>query len=65
VETLRNPLVEQIFRSFQVLLSFHYLLWFWDTKYACQPDVSAMFGEHYESLLASSGALVDLKNKLQ
>jgi hypothetical protein len=36
-----------------------------DTKYACQPDVSAMFGEHYGSLLASSGALVDLENELQ
>jgi hypothetical protein len=36
-----------------------------DTEYACQLDVSAMFGEHYVSLLDSSGALVDFKNELQ
>jgi hypothetical protein len=42
------------------LLEFHYLLLFWDTEYACQPDLSAMFGDNYGSLLASSGALVDL-----
>jgi hypothetical protein len=47
------------------LLGFHYLLRFWGTKYACQPDVSAIFGEHYESLIASSGALVDLEKELQ
>jgi hypothetical protein len=46
-------------------LGFHYLLQFWDTEYACQQDVSAMIGEHYGSLLASSRALVDLENELQ
>jgi hypothetical protein len=46
-------------------LGVHYLLLSWDTEYACQSDVSAMFGEHYASLLASSGALVDLENELQ
>jgi hypothetical protein len=46
-------------------LGFHYFLQFWDTEYACQQDVSAMIGEHYGSLLASSRALVDLENELQ
>jgi hypothetical protein len=46
-------------------LEFHDLLRFWDNEYACQPDVSKLFGEHYASLLASSGALVDLENELQ
>jgi hypothetical protein len=46
-------------------VEFHYLFRFWDTEYACQPDVSAMFEEHYGSLLVSSGALVNLKNELQ
>jgi hypothetical protein len=46
-------------------LRFHYLLRFWGTEYACQPEVSAMFGEHYGSLLASSGSLVDLEKELQ
>jgi hypothetical protein len=35
------------------------------SEYACQPDVSAMFGEHYGLLFASSEALVDLKKELQ
>jgi hypothetical protein len=42
-------------------LGIHYLLQFWDIEYAYQPDVSAMFGENYGSLLASSGAMVDLE----
>jgi hypothetical protein len=46
-------------------LGIHYLLRFWDTEYACQLDVSAIFGEHYGSLLASSRALVNLENELQ
>jgi hypothetical protein len=47
------------------LLRFHHLLSFWDTEYACHLDVSAMFGEHYGLLHASSRALIDLKNELQ
>jgi hypothetical protein len=43
----------------------HYLLRSGDTEYACEPYVSAIFGDHYGSLLASSGALVNLKNELQ
>jgi hypothetical protein len=46
-------------------LGVYYLLCYWDTKYARQPYVSAMFVEHYESLLTSSGALVELKNELK
>jgi hypothetical protein len=46
-------------------LGIHYLLRFWDIEYACQPDVRGMFGDHYGSHLASSGALVDLKKELQ
>jgi hypothetical protein len=33
-------------------------------KFHQNPDLE-MFGEHYGSLLASSGALVDLENELQ
>jgi hypothetical protein len=47
------------------LLEFHYLLRFWNTEYECQSDVTPMFREHYGSLLASSGALVNLENELQ
>jgi hypothetical protein len=46
-------------------LGVHYLFGPWDTEYACQPDVIEMIGEHNGSLLASSGALVDLENELQ
>jgi hypothetical protein len=45
-------------------MRFHYLLRFWGTEYTCQPEVSAIFGEHYGSLLATSGA-VDLEKELQ
>jgi hypothetical protein len=46
-------------------LGIHNLLRFRDIEYAYQPDVSALFEEHYGSLLASSGAPVDLEKELQ
>jgi hypothetical protein len=32
-------------------LGIYYLLLFWDIEYACQPNVSEMFGEHYDHSL--------------